>query len=491
MKELRMDKPDHLLNRVSLAGVAGGLLLFVVLYYPVYVGLPGRVVSDWRNGSTLLSAFLVFLGLALLSFTGYWAARRAQLRTRRGNGLAGMFAGGLAAWIGYFSLMGAGAAVLGNADLFAQGTTAAASDEALVWLFAQAVMGVMNWSYGGMTAVTLAGLALGWLGGWLAPVGMENSERNWSRQWDNLGGISVAFTLSSLLTLVVTAVVYAPLGVELDGDAADATAAGFEITHSAAWADIGPLLAAFVVYLAGLTAVFLILRRSHRGQDAHFRWNSQLSGYLNGGVAIILPLIVLPLVQRGTIAFRVVTLLGVLVTLGLGWALLRMTLNAAAREDESDGRQRQWAEWGLFGASGTAVLLAWFGLTWIGVILLVAAVIFLAATRDRQPMPRPQPAQLLAQSFEVFLPGALALVLPTMVLSSPALGVLFLVVSTIPHTMPGGEPTPSWFWVRQINQLFIAHHSMFLISLLLGGLLLGIMVGVLRLTLGRAAWKTT
>ncbi|MFQ5436990.1 MAG: sensor histidine kinase, partial [Anaerolineae bacterium] len=266
MKEKRLEKADYFLHRISLTGLVGGLLLVAIWYFPVYAVLPGNPV--WENGTALLGWILTVVGLAVPGLSGFVAARRAGLATRRGNGLAGMFAGGLAAWVAYFGLVGAGTAVLGSLDIIEHGPTLSGREGTFLWLIVQGVMGVVNWSYGGMTAVILLGLFLGWLGGWLAPVAMILSERNWARQRDNLGGIGVAFTLSGLLTLVVTAFVYAPLGVEMRRAVDESVAAGFTITHSAAWADVLPVLVALAVYLTGLTAVFYLLRQNQQSDDA-------------------------------------------------------------------------------------------------------------------------------------------------------------------------------------------------------------------------------
>ena len=55
--------------RVYLVGPGGGVLVTSVLYYPLYLYLPGTFVKDWPSAPGGLAIALTGVGVVLMLFT--------------------------------------------------------------------------------------------------------------------------------------------------------------------------------------------------------------------------------------------------------------------------------------------------------------------------------------------------------------------------------------------------------------------------------------
>ncbi|MCP4418475.1 MAG: hypothetical protein GY805_17795, partial [Chloroflexi bacterium] len=101
MKETRMNKPDHLFNKVAIIGLLGGIALNLLLIYPLIVALPDVIVPPKPTDSPFLAGLLGLTAVPLTMGIGYLAARYAEIGTRRGNRLVGAIAGSIATFIFY------------------------------------------------------------------------------------------------------------------------------------------------------------------------------------------------------------------------------------------------------------------------------------------------------------------------------------------------------------------------------------------------------
>lgn len=286
-EDLQRYRPDHTLNKTILVGLGGGLALIVVLFYPLYILLPGHYVDGWAAGSSALG-FLLGIGAVLLAAaTGLLAARWAGADTRQSGTLFGVLAGGVAGATLFFGLGGIAAAVAGNAALLAHGLDLAASDAEAVRLLAEAAIGVTWGVYGAFWAALLAGVGLGAIGGLLAPPTGDAPARLDPR-WVAILILSAA-GLFSALALCVSLPVFSLLEEVIQRVSAEyALVPG--MTLPLAGVSLWPIGTPLVLYLASLTALYALLRAEARSNDLT-RFNAVLPRAVEFGLlTLALPL---------------------------------------------------------------------------------------------------------------------------------------------------------------------------------------------------------
>jgi signal transduction histidine kinase len=108
---------NHILNKVCLIGLAGGLALIITLFYPLYVLLPGDYVEGWMTGSQLLGLALEIAAVLVTIATGFLAARWAKPGSRQADALFGALAGGAACITLYLGIGASAAGLVGSGTL--------------------------------------------------------------------------------------------------------------------------------------------------------------------------------------------------------------------------------------------------------------------------------------------------------------------------------------------------------------------------------------
>jgi hypothetical protein len=163
-------KLDHTLNKIILAGVAGGLALISVLFYPLYSLLPGSYIDEWTAGSQVIGLALEVAAALVATATGFAAARWARSGSRQSGTLFGALAGGVAGVILYLGIGAAAAGLAGQGAVLQHGLAPAAGDSDLAQLAIGATVGTIWWTYAALWAALLGGIGLGAIGGLLAPI---------------------------------------------------------------------------------------------------------------------------------------------------------------------------------------------------------------------------------------------------------------------------------------------------------------------------------
>jgi signal transduction histidine kinase len=182
---MKGQKQNHVLNKVCLVGVAGGLALIVgvagglaliaALFYPLYVVLPGAYVEGWLTGSQALSLVLEIVAVLLVVSIGYLAARWARPASRQAGALLGALAGGAAGLVAYLGIGAAAAGVVGSGELLRQALAPVTSEAELAHLVIGTTGGVLWWSHVAFWVSVLAGVGLGGVGGLLTSTGTTPS----------------------------------------------------------------------------------------------------------------------------------------------------------------------------------------------------------------------------------------------------------------------------------------------------------------------------
>lgn len=155
----------HTTDKVFLVGLAAGLVAIAVLFYPLYVLVPGRYTAGWPAGSSVVGMLLFLAALLSTSTGGALAARWAGADRRWRGALLGAVTGGVAGAIAFFGIGAPAASVTGGAALLAQSRVPAPSQAGAIRLLAHSVVGIVRTLHAAFWIALLAGAGLGALGG--------------------------------------------------------------------------------------------------------------------------------------------------------------------------------------------------------------------------------------------------------------------------------------------------------------------------------------
>jgi signal transduction histidine kinase len=169
LQEDTAPKQTHVLNKVCLVGITGGLALIATLFYPLYVLLPGDYIGSWMTGSQLLSLVLEIAAALIAAATGFLAARWARPDSRQTGALFGALAGGVAGITLYLGIGAAAAGLVGSGTLLRHGLVPQASENELAHLVIGTTVGIIWWSHTVFWTTLVTGIGLGAAGGLLAP----------------------------------------------------------------------------------------------------------------------------------------------------------------------------------------------------------------------------------------------------------------------------------------------------------------------------------
>lgn len=154
--------------RVAYGGLGLGLVVSVLMLFPMYGSLPAQYVADWVPASMILGWLCVLLSAALVvvgtTRVIRWSGIGGQLRT----GLSGVFTGTIAGVVVFMLLGAAGAGVMGTGDVLAYGPHPAQNERHFTQLLVDTVTQIMPYTYAAFWLAVLIGGLLGALGGLLA-----------------------------------------------------------------------------------------------------------------------------------------------------------------------------------------------------------------------------------------------------------------------------------------------------------------------------------
>ena len=281
---------NHILNKVFLTGLAGGLALIATLWYPLYHLVPGGYVDGWPAGSKAVGLILQIGAVLLTIGTGFLAARWVRPSTRQANTLWGALAGAVAGVIAYFGIIASTACLIGGGTLLERGLIPANGRADAVHLLAEAVIGIIWWAYGAFWASLLAGTGLGAIGGLLIPPALRPSEQ--PDLWPVARTILTGLVIVSALSFVSAAFIFGLFeptihtGLLVNGVSLETT---WLIDYASDWLIGTPML----FYIASLISVYFLLRPEIRetGDPARLRGVETLAallGFISFGVPVCL-----------------------------------------------------------------------------------------------------------------------------------------------------------------------------------------------------------
>jgi hypothetical protein len=190
-------------KRVIFIGLVFGIILSLLLIYPLKIYFPGQLVEGFPSSNAGLAWALTALGGLLLILTGFFAARVGQGDSRLKNIMLGAGAGLLAALIAEITLGGASAGIWGAEDILRHGPTATQDEAELYALLSQSVMFVHLGSFTSVWIACSLGLILGSLGGMIAKSPGIDIEEN-AKFWIPISGVGVlSVTVTAVLGIIV------------------------------------------------------------------------------------------------------------------------------------------------------------------------------------------------------------------------------------------------------------------------------------------------
>ena len=500
-------RPDHTLNRIFLLGIGGGLVLIAVLFYPLYLLVPGGLVAGWPAGSSAIGLALQIAAALLPVALGTLAARWAGAGTRQEGTLWGALAGGVAGSILYLGLVGAAAGVVGSGALLEHGLALTARGGEALYLLSEAVNGTIWAAYGMFWIALLAGTGLGALGGLIAPPKGTMPDRSNLRP--AVMHVLAAAALLSALSLGTVLFLFPqiePAFRNLLAGYVGAPANTLPLAGLSLW----PAATQALLYLGSLLALYLLLRREASVEDPARVAAVQTRAAELGLLALGMPVVIWFL---GWEILVLSPLLRALFALAAAGSLIMASLYTFLFVET-----RRWRQVPGFDrasiirtAAFVATALSLAALAWavalpsllsllvaLGIIAASAALI---AILWRQPeLSRPTRAgwarlQLsMSQSIGAGLGAIVAMVIPMMVLISVTLSALTILLPwprMLVNAAAGGQlAAPEHTLVDLVQNAYLAHASALVFSLVGAGAILGLLMLVIsgRMALGRRRW---
>jgi signal transduction histidine kinase len=484
-------RPDHRLNRAFLAGLGGGLMLIAVLFYPLYVLLPGRYVAGWPTGSGALGFGLVLLSPLLAAGSGYLAARWIGSGTRQDGTLCGALAGGVAGVILYFGLGAAAAGVAGNAPLLLHGLVPAAGEVEAVRLLAEAMIGVVWGTHGAFWAALLAGTGLGALGGLLSPARDESRAESDLRPV--MTALLAAVALASALSFAVALLIFSALGQAIENVTAQYDLSLGNILPVAG-APLWPTGTPLILYFVSLIALWFLLRAELGAHDpARLRTvQSRCAevGLMSLGLVIFV-LLVGPGQIYSSTALRMVVVMAIAGTLILSALYLAVFVEVWRRTPSREGFPVvRWAA--LLGILFSLAVLVWAAalpslLSVLAALLVVACDLFLGYSLARRPPPPPPDGRTvarlqwsMAQAIGAAVGSVVVLIVPFMALLS-AIASFVAIVLRFPTALLANETVAAVAYVLPklvgiVHNAYVIQAGVVLLAVVVASTIVGLLM---------------
>jgi signal transduction histidine kinase len=434
---------EHTLNKVFLAGLIGGLALIAVLFYPLYVLVPGRFVAGWPAGSAVSGLLLEIVALLLVGGTGALAARWARVGTRWGGTLFGALAGGVAGAVLFFGIGAAATTAIGGAALLERGLVPAPGQAEVIRLLAGAVVGIVCWSHGAFWAALLAGTGLGAMGGLLASPTLTPSRRPDQRLAAQM--ILTAVVIVSALSLLAAVSRFALLEPTIrEGLGVNnvSLATSLPLERISDWLIGTPLL----LYLASLVIAYFPLRAVIKKTEDAARLGTAravavLLALVSFGVPVYLGFMGSPVRSRGA------------VVLPRGW----MDVTGLPHPPPAS----------MADALGTPLLITGLVSSLLLGGLYLAAMG--AARRRLRAMGSSTTVQaglrlLLSQAIRAGLGAVIAMVIPPMTVISTIIGIGLITNQLVEGLIGYGAAAQEFTLVELVRSIFVNQASGFLIT---------------------------
>ncbi len=507
-EDLPIYRPDHTLNKIFLAGLAGGLVLIAALFYPLYTLTPGRSVAGWPSGSGALGLLLEIVAVLAAVGVGWLAARWAKAGDRQSGALFGALAGGVAGAVLYFGLGAAAASVLGSDLLLRHGLVPAAGLDDLLALVAESAVRVVWWLHGTFWAALLAGTGLGAIGGLLAPPSTETPERLDLRlaliQILAMGALFSAF--ASVVAIVAVASLAQTVLYGIAWGTAWDTARGItrygglvlETSLAAEGISFWLICTPMVFYLTLLLALYFPLRAEIKTQDPSRLNLAQALAATFALVSFAIP--VLALFINSALLFTTSLLLVAVVatisaSLVLGGLYVLLSVRVWRRRRALSLERPRGAQIaGIVGVLVSLGVIVWaIGLStfWcivVGLGLIVADVALIVALRRNPGPPLSSPSTLawlhltMAQALSGGVGTVVAMIVPTMTTISTIISLAMIVLRFLPvlknYDAPGLQAVPDLALLAFVRDVYLFQARALLISLVVA------VVGVGLPTLG-------
>jgi len=303
-------------TRAGLAGLGTGILLIGLLFYPLYILLPGLFVEGWPGGSWVAGGILLAAGAALVVFGGCLGAHWSGVTARGKRAWLGALAGGLAATLLFCSLGAGAAGVLGLGLGFEQASPAGIDSH---WT-AESVLRITTWTHAAFWGLLLSGMLLGALGSLLRPpAALARRLTPWPR--DPQMGLNAAITAmpSSAVAVMLVAVLFSILPGMLRKGLEET---GGTLSASPQMALDWPLTTTLLLYLGSQLALGLVTRHEAL-QVTHLCGIDEVKMAAYVGIAVpLLVTLVLGLVDWHLL-FKPLVIAGLLLSLGMAaWQVM-------------------------------------------------------------------------------------------------------------------------------------------------------------------------
>lgn len=499
VSEETMSQADHTLNKAFAAGLIGGLGLIALLYYPLYVVLPGRYVPGWPAGQPMLSLGLQAAAVLSAIATGHLGARWAKAGARPANVLSGALSGCVAGVILFFGLAGSSAGVAGNVLLLQNGPFPVLQSHGLIMLV-DAIRSTTQLCYGAFWLLFVAGAGLGALGGLLAPQVAPAAHR--AEPLHAGRSILTAASLGGAVALSIVVTIYWLLEPAAQRAVTENTLAlppGPALSTITFW----PFATATLLYLSALTGLYLLLRREVHQADALRLVSIPGQAYFYASVALISSLHMGGLLRSNEIQ---VGGLPAIIVSALGSLALSILLALAGRQAEQRARQDSlFLPPGRFDGAvfilGSALITILAGrimtvstyTIFIYIYPLILIFFGLAlAIRQWRAWKKQQDAGLQARLWALFLQdyrssiaGAAFVMLTTLFINVPhALSLVMITIPFIAPVLATSDNSGAISSTQLVQSLYVANANLLLAALALCAAIIGI-VGIIAILVRR------
>jgi signal transduction histidine kinase/ribosomal protein L40E len=481
-------KQNHILNKVCLVGVAGGLALIAALFYPLYVVLPGGYVDGWLAGSPALSLLLETIAALLVAATGYLAARWARPASRQAGALFGALAGGTAGLVAYLGIGAAAAGVVGSGALLRQALVPVAGDGELARLAIDTTGGVVWWSHVAFWVSILAGVGLGAVGGLLPPAGTTPSRVSLRPAVRVMLIPGISF---STLLLMFNVMVFSALGETIRTEIATGIVS-LDAIFPPQIISLWPIGSAAVFFLLPLVALYYISRddanSSERTTLNAAEAMSGVLGLLSFGMATFLLLTSPGLSISLSSPLGTVVVLTAAASLVLGGGYLAMFVKVRQQKRAlglvSYPPVLQFVA--VAGVLWSLAMIAWgvsLPLSWgaiVGVIVAAVDIVLLVALRRQARHPTSRGSALAglrstaSQLLSTGVGSALAMVLPLAATDSS--GVSLFTILTRANGALGGYDMSAFTMADLVRDAYLAQARLALAMLAGGAAAVGLLV---------------
>ncbi len=255
-------------TRAGVSGLITGCVLVGLLFYPLYIVVPGAYIHGGLRGSIFASQVLVVLAAAAAVAGGGWAAWWGGARSRARRAVLGAVAGSLAGLVAFFGLGAAAAGAVGVGHIFQAPREPPADAAWMVWLNLEAAMRTVWWTEEAFWVLAIIGTGLGAVGGlYVRPfppaAGWEEFDR---REPQMALNVAITAVPSAAAAALLAAVFFSGLPSALMQGAAKYT---LTLTLSPYGTLTWPVVTALLMYLIALAALALVT--PHEARQAEHR----------------------------------------------------------------------------------------------------------------------------------------------------------------------------------------------------------------------------